>query len=142
MAFNHDTVESCKTDLMRESINRGEGDQSNMRAREFIREFTINVPVTVNIPLNDLVNSQTQSTDVLNPGVRYGDDQSAKWSPPLQQHLDTVKDGVGMTMSDVTSEPSEEELASALANQPQAGAPISKRKKLMPLFVSSPSQPG
>lgn len=132
-----------------------------MRAREFIREFTINVPVTVNIPMSDLVlskdgehsiggqaggrtqgqSSNDAQTTVVNPGVRYGDDQSAKWSPPLQQHLDTMKDGVGVTMNDVIEEPSQTELANALAIQPRNDAKT-KRNKLMPLFVSRPSQPG
>jgi hypothetical protein len=72
-----------------------------MRAKEFIREFTINVPVTINIPLNDLLK---QAPDVVNPGVRYGEEGDAKWSPPLQQHLDTVKDSVGPTQDDVTTQ--------------------------------------
>jgi hypothetical protein len=72
-----------------------------MRAKEFIREFTVNVPVTINIPLGDVLKSQSDS-EVLNPGVRYGEDGDAKWSPPLQQHLDTVKDSVGPTTEDPT----------------------------------------
>ena len=92
-----------------------------MRAREFIREFTINVPVTINIPLSDLlkaeqpqvihqIGSNTSSNrEVVNPGVRYDDDGDAKWSPPLQQHLDTVKDSVGPTEDDVTIEPDKDE---------------------------------
>jgi hypothetical protein len=72
-----------------------------MRAKEFIREFTINVPVTINIPLSDILKN---SPDIINPGVRYGEQGDAKWSPPLQQHLDTVKDSVGPTTADVTTQ--------------------------------------
>jgi len=72
-----------------------------MRAKEFIKEFTVNVPVTINIPLGDVLKAQA-SNDVINPGVRYGEDGDAKWSPPLQQHLDTVKDSVGPTTEDPT----------------------------------------
>lgn len=72
-----------------------------MRAKEFIREFTVNVPVTINIPLGDVLKAQADS-DVINPGVRYGEKGDAKWSPPLQQHLDTVKDSVGPTTEDPT----------------------------------------
>ena len=72
-----------------------------MRAKEFIREFTVNVPVTINIPLGDMLKGQSDN-EVVNPGVRYGEDGDAKWSPPLQQHLDTVKDSVGPTTEDPT----------------------------------------
>jgi hypothetical protein len=41
----------------------------------------------------------------LNPGMRYGQDGKAKWSPPLQQQLDVMKDAVGPTMNDTTLDP-------------------------------------
>jgi hypothetical protein len=72
-----------------------------MRAKEFLKEFTINVPVTINIPLSDLLKS-SDGERVINPGLRYGEDGDAKWSPPLQQHLDTVKDSVGPSETDPT----------------------------------------
>lgn len=86
-----------------------------MRAKEFIREFTINVPVTVNVPIPDTAfapepkqttnagnsaSAPAPKHDVVNPGVRYAPDGTAKWSPPLQQHLDTVKDSVGPSEED------------------------------------------
>lgn len=86
-----------------------------MRAKEFIREFTINVPVTVNVPIPATAFSSEQKPspppsstsgfssskpNVVNPGVRYSPDGTAKWSPPLQQHLDTVKDSVGPSEDD------------------------------------------
>lgn len=72
-----------------------------MRAKEFLKEFTINVPVTINIPLSDLLKS-SEGEQIINPGLRYGEDGDAKWSPPLQQHLDTVKDSVGPSETDPT----------------------------------------
>lgn len=105
-----------------------------MRAREFIREFTVNVPVTINIPLTDL--SQPAATDVVNPGVRYGEDDHAKWSPPLQQHLDTMKDGVGPTLPDVVDKP---------VDVPTAKKPMSTarpKSSTMGIFGSRPSTPG
>lgn len=72
-----------------------------MRAREFITEFTINVPVTINIPLADVLKN-INDKEIVNPGVRYGEDGDSKWSPPLQQHLDTVKDSVGPSETDPT----------------------------------------
>jgi len=84
-----------------------------MRAKEFIREFTINVPVTVNVPIPDTAFAPEPKTpapapssaapskpEVVNPGVRYAPNGTAKWSPPLQQHLDTVKDSVGPSEED------------------------------------------
>lgn len=41
----------------------------------------------------------------LNPGMRYGEDGKAKWSPPLQQQLDVQKDAVGPTMNDPSLDP-------------------------------------
>lgn len=114
-----------------------------MRAKDFLNEFTINVPVTINIPMNDLLAGAQH--DVVNPGVRYGDNDSAKWSPPLQQHLDTMKDGVGVTMPDVVEKP--EQGDAQVVEQPQvaaisAPAPSSKRQKLMSILAARPSQPG
>ena len=40
-----------------------------MRAKEFLKEFTINVPVTINIPLSDLLKS-SEGEQIINPGLR------------------------------------------------------------------------
>lgn len=109
-----------------------------MRAKEFIREFTINVPVTVNIPLADLKGVEKEP-EVVNPGVRYGDNDLAKWSPPLQQHLDTMKDGVGITMPDVVDKPTEVQVAQAQDLKQTTGT--TKIKPVSQLFVTPPSQP-
>lgn len=72
-----------------------------MRAKEFISEMKIDVPdqmVSVQVPLATLLHS-TQS-QLVNPGKRAGEDGKYKWSPPLQQHLDAVKDSVGPSTND------------------------------------------
>lgn len=105
-----------------------------MRAREFIREFTVNVPVTINIPLKDL--DQSTTTDVVNPGVRYGEDDHAKWSPPLQQHLDTMKDGVGPTLPDVVDKPLE------MPAVKRSTHTVKPNPSTMGIFGPRPSTPG
>ena len=47
--------------------------------------------------LLDLADAAQSSnkTKTVNPGRRAGTDGRYKWSPPLQQHLDAVKDSVG-----------------------------------------------
>ena len=56
--------------------------------------------------LLDLVDSgQFPSSDTVNPGRRAGEDGRYKWSPPLQQHLDSVKDSVAPSDETQISEP-------------------------------------
>ena len=70
-----------------------------MKVREIISEVKIDVPnqmVSVQVPLKDLmVGGTVDSSNVVNPGKRAGEDGNYKWSPPLQQQLDTAKDAVG-----------------------------------------------
>lgn len=47
--------------------------------------------------------------DVVNPGIEYGDNGQAKWSPPLQQQLSVIKGAVGTTTDDPTIEPTNQE---------------------------------
>lgn len=47
--------------------------------------------------------------DVINPGIEYGEDGKAKWSPPLQQQLSVIKGAVGTTTDDPTVEPTDQE---------------------------------
>lgn len=100
-----------------------------MRAQDFIygfegedfnsllTELKLDVPdqmVTVQIPLRSISNSE----EIVNPGKRAGENGEYKWSPPLQQHLDAVKDAVGPSDNEITvdqenqenQEDSEEEL--------------------------------
>lgn len=57
-----------------------------------------------------VVGSQEESNKVVNPGTEYGEDGNAKWSPPLQQQLDTMKDAVGPSTKDGTTSPTEKEV--------------------------------
>ena len=77
-----------------------------MRIRDLL-EDDINIPGSGNT-INIYVNSKEEAEEILNPGIRYNDDGTAKWSPPLQQHLDAVKDAVGPTDADTTVEPDAE----------------------------------
>jgi hypothetical protein len=62
-----------------------------------INAKTINV---INLPSGD------DKEPVVNPGIEYGEDHKAKWSPPLQQDLDIKKDALGPTPDvDTTIEP-------------------------------------
>lgn len=62
-----------------------------------INAKTINV---INLPAGE------DKETVVNPGVEYGSDHIAKWSPPLQQDLDIKKDTLGPTPDvDTTVEP-------------------------------------
>ena len=78
-----------------------------MRIRDLLKEDDVNVSGSGNT-INIYVNSKEEAEEVLNPGIRYNDDGTAKWSPPLQQHLDAVKDAVGPTDADTTVKPEEE----------------------------------
>ena len=85
-----------------------------MRAKEFITEIKLDVPnqmVSVQIPLSDLVavTGEPDPTVKVNPGKRAGDDGKYKWSPPLQQHLDSVKDSVGPSNDEITTDDSDAE---------------------------------
>ena len=114
-----------------------------MRAREFITEFTINVPVTINIPLSDILKS-VGDKDVVNPGVRYGEDGDSKWSPPLQQHLDVVKDSVGPSETDPTHIADSDEFHEPKLELPQneTGSNIFKKKPKSSILGRLPSIPG
>jgi hypothetical protein len=98
-----------------------------MRAREFLRELKLDIPdqmVSVQIPLSAINGQKGVSLDgegeVDNPGKRIDSKGDIKWSPPLQQHLDAVKDSVGPSDQAVSVDP---ELGSPEAEQhsPHAG---------------------
>jgi hypothetical protein len=109
-----------------------------MRAKDIVPGFQINVPVTINIPWDAV--TPTSDDAVINPGVRYGTNQKAMWSPPLQQHLDTMKDGVGTTMPDVVNQPQTSQ--SVQADNPPVTLTASLKPKHMGLFAQKPSMPG
>lgn len=66
--------------------------------------------------------------DVVNPGRRAGEDGRYKWSPPLQQHIDAVKDSVG---------PSDE---TQIYKSEQQGQPNTKNS--IAAITQRPSMPG
>jgi hypothetical protein len=111
-----------------------------MRAREFLAEITLDVPdqmVTVQLPLSALkAGSEGDSAAIINPGKRAGDDGKYKWSPPLQQHLDTTKDAVGPSNDEITVADAE----SAESQDPadQEADPISSFKKTLAALLSRP----
>jgi len=95
-----------------------------MRAREFLNEIRLDIPdqmVTVSVPLSTLTDGGGGAEEVVNPGRRDGEDGRYKWSPPLQQHLDAVKDSVGpsndeLTVADAEAAAAEEELGAVRRN--------------------------
>jgi len=85
-----------------------------MRAAEFLKTL-IDVVNTGQFP---------EDEDVpVNPGRRAGEDGRYKWSPPLQQHLDSVKDSVGPSDETQLEEP--EQIQNLL--KPNRIAPITHR---------------
>jgi len=69
---------------------------------------------------------------VLNPGIEYGSDGKAKWSPPLQQQLSTMKDAVGVETEDVTVEPTSQDEKEA--EEKSNDIDIERLKKLAAVF--------
>jgi hypothetical protein len=89
--------------------------------------------VTVSVPLSTLTDGDGATEKVLNPGRRDGEDGRYKWSPPLQQHLDAVKDAVG---------PSNDELTVDDAEAAAAEAELGAVKRNIGLISIRPSMPG
>lgn len=80
--------------------------------------------------LIDLVDSgqfPEDSSEPVNPGRRAGEDGRYKWSSPLQQHLDSVKDSVGLDDETQISEP--QNVRQPNHNQ-QSIAPITQRPSM------------
>lgn len=80
-----------------------------------------------------VVGDEKQKEKLVNPGVEYGDDGKAKWSPPLQQHIDIAKDVAGETTDDTTVEPTEEEQSDELD--------IDRIKQLASIFAPNEQMP-
>ena len=60
--------------------------------------------------------------DVVNPGIEYGKNGQAKWSPPLQQQLSVIKGAVGTTTDDPTVEPTNAEKDELVAARNDTGS--------------------
>ena len=69
---------------------------------------------------------------ILNPGIEYGSDGKAKWSPPLQQQLSTMKDAVGVETDDVTVEPTVQDEIDA--EEESTDTDLERLKKLAAVF--------
>lgn len=105
-----------------------------MRAREFLRELKLDIPdqmVSVQIPLSAINGQKGLAVDddgqVDNPGKRIDSKGDIKWSPPLQQHLDAVKDSVG---------PSDQ----AVSVDPEAGSPEAEQHSPHAGLANDPAQ--
>lgn len=105
-----------------------------MRAREFLRELKLDIPdqmVSVQIPLSAINGQKGVGLDadgqVDNPGKRIDSKGDIKWSPPLQQHLDAVKDSVG---------PSDQ----AVSVDPEAGSPEAEQHSPHAGLANDPAQ--
>ena len=106
-----------------------------MRAHEILNEIRLDVPdqmVTVSVPLSTLTDGG-DTEEIVNPGRRDGEDGRYKWSPPLQQHLDAVKDSVGPSNDELTVDDAE-----AAAAEEELGAV----KRNISLISIRPSMPG
>ena len=107
-----------------------------MRAHEILNEIRLDIPdqmVTVSVPLSTLTDGGDDVEEIINPGRRDGEDGRYKWSPPLQQHLDAVKDSVG---------PSNDELTVADAEAVAAEEELGAVKRNISLISIRPSMPG
>ena len=107
-----------------------------MRINELLNEGDIHIPGSGNT-INIIVSSEEEAEKIINPGIRYNDDGTAKWSPPLQQHLDAVKDSVGPTEDDTTLELDHEQ-----SNQDDRDDDISILRKLAAIITTKPSALG
>lgn len=119
-----------------------------MRAREFLKELKLDIPdqmVTVQVPLS-AIKGQLQGQDgaVDNPGKRIDSKGDIKWSPPLQQHLDAVKDSVGPSDQAVSVDP-DPESPEADQHSPHGVANDPQTDHLTPVAVQQaqalPSEP-
>jgi hypothetical protein len=107
-----------------------------MRVHEILNEIRLDIPdqmVTVSVPLSTLADDNEDTEAVVNPGRRDGEDGRYKWSSPLQQHLDAVKDSLG---------PSNEELTVADAEAAAAEEELGAVRRNIGLISVRPSMPG
>jgi hypothetical protein len=111
-----------------------------MRAREFLKEIKLDIPdqmVTVQVPLSAIKNQLgvgggEDDDAVVNPGKRIDSKGDVKWSPPLQQHLDTVKDSVGPSDQAVSLD---SESADAQQHSPHGAGQVNGPAHLTPVAV-------
>jgi hypothetical protein len=78
-----------------------------MRAQEFLSKIGFGTGSQTEGPVSVSV-SDTEPEEILNPGQRSDNEGNYKWSPPLQQQLDAVKDAVGPSNDEITVADAEE----------------------------------
>jgi len=107
-----------------------------MNIKDIIGESsTFNVQ-TMNVIV---VGNEKEASQVVNPGVKYDKNGKSKWSPPLQQQLDVMKDAVGPSADDVINEPTEDEVEELQVDDSDAS--INRIKKLAAIFSPSTTFP-
>ena len=105
-----------------------------MRFSEFSKGSVFNVQ---NMNVIVMPEKEEEKKEVVNPGIEYGKDGKAKWSPPLQQNLDLMKYAVGTNTDDVTKEPQDDETTV----EPKKDITLSRLKELITLFNKSQNFP-
>jgi hypothetical protein len=76
-----------------------------------------------------------KAPEVVNPGIQYGDDGKAKWSPPLQQQIDATKEITGPSTEDPTVAPDAEEIQQITASdEGQTDTNLERIKELAAVF--------
>lgn len=91
---------------------------------------------TVIIKNVNIINSESGDglPAVVNPGIEYGEDDKAKWSPPLQQELSVMKSVAGVTPDADTTVLDQQTMDKAKQEQPQPADPVDLIKKLVAIF--------
>lgn len=74
-----------------------------MRAQEFLNKIGFGPQPQTEVPVG-----AAEPEEILNPGQRSDNEGNYKWSPPLQQQLDAVKDAVGPSNDEITVADAEE----------------------------------
>lgn len=94
---------------------------------------------TVIVKNINIINTEKEddTTPVVNPGIEYGEDDKAKWSPPLQQELSVMKTAVGVTPNADTTELNDTTVQKAEQEKPKySDNQIELLKKLIAIFGS------
>lgn len=89
---------------------------------------------TIIIPVDA---SNSTEKDVINPGIEYGENGRAKWSPPLQQQLSVIKGAVGTTTDDPTVEPTNSEKDELVAARNNTGSNSNSAVELVKSTIDS-----
>ena len=82
-----------------------------MRAQEFLNKIGFGLQPQTEVP-----STTAEPEEIVNPGQRSDERGNYKWSPPLQQQLDAVKDLIGpsndeLNVDDAESAEAQDELS-------------------------------